>query len=151
MMVLWLAALLLVVVRLIIDDVRHRHLANPLVVVFTTLAAIAVVVDLFGSDRLQPPWLAFGAGVVALLIGLAFHPTGLIAGGDVKLLFGIAAVETRLGADGWLVYLGLLIPVGLATAIWYWRASAEVRAGGIPLAPMLLMGVPPSVLIVGGL
>lgn len=151
MAVLWLAALLVVVIRLIVDDVRHRHLANPLVAVFTGLAVVAAVGELFGTDRLQPPWLAIGAGVVALLVGLAIHPSGLIAGGDVKLLFGIVAVVTRLGSDGWLVYLGLLIPVGLATALWYWRAPAEARAAGIPLAPMLLAGVPPSALIAGGL
>lgn len=151
MTVLWYAALVAVVAVLAIEDVRRRHLANPLVAAFTGLAALAVVVDPFGSDRLQPAGPALGAGLAALLLGVALYPTGLIAGGDVKLLFGIAALETRLGSDGWLVYLGLLILVGLATGIWYLRAPVESRARGIPLAPMLLIGVPPSALVVGGL
>ncbi len=143
--IIWYVALAVVVVAMIVGDVRHREISNVLVLVFSGLAIVAMLFELPEGGGGGSVPLALGAGLAAFVVGLVVYGQGLLGGGDVKLAFGVVAVETWFGTDAWFIYLGVLIVAGIGTAIWLLRAEDGARAKGIPMAPTLLAGVVPSV------
>lgn len=144
MAALWYAALLAVVVWMVIVDLRNREIPNLGAGLFTGLVLLALAVGIPDAER-SIVW-SLVVGALAFVFGLVLYGTGLLGGGDAKLVFGIAAVETWFGIDAWFIYLGVLISVGLVTAVWVLRADDAARSNGIPLGPMLLLGVVPSLI-----
>jgi Flp pilus assembly protein protease CpaA len=101
----------------------------------------------------------------AFAIGLSLYGLGLVAAGDVKVVFGTAAVVTWFGSVAWMAYLGCVIVVGIATVGWLVRRQRSVMASppefpsdghsghpvvSIPLGPLLLIGVVPAVALALG-
>lgn len=144
MAVLWLVALVAVIVPLVVSDLRTRTLNNRLVLLFTAVVALAPFVHTPEGAGLALALWSVGAGLVAFGLGSAAYRTGSIGAGDVKLAFGIVAVETWFGSTAWLVYLGCAI-VAIAVTLWLLlRLRRTAENPNVPLGPALLVGVIPS-------
>ncbi|MEW6719025.1 MAG: heme o synthase [Thermodesulfobacteriota bacterium] len=109
-------------------------------------AAAAVAASLalaaFGINRTVFLLLALAAGGYSVLYTMVWKrrsPYGTIPGavpGALPALIGYAAVEPRLGADGWILFLFLLLwqpPHFWALALKY---REEYRAAGVPVLPV---------------
>jgi Flp pilus assembly protein protease CpaA len=164
MVLAWLLALIAVVAALVIGDIRRRTLDNRLILTFTVLAGLAPFLSAGAADRASLP-TALVAGLVAFVVGLSLYGLRLVAAGDVKVVFGVAAVVTWFGSVAWLVYLGCVIAVGAATVWWLFRRRGLWPAGSaaqpddgepgqpavaVPLGPLLLVGVVPAVAVALG-
>ncbi len=137
---LWFVAVSALIVSVSIADWRHRLVANGLVV---TLAILAAVFAAVGESEavVDSRWWAAAAAVAAFVVGLGVYATGLVGAGDVKLVFPVALIMTRLGATPWLLYLGVLIAAAVVVVAVFAR-----RGRSLPLAPVVGLGVIPALL-----
>lgn len=145
MTVLWLVALAAVIVALVAGDVRSRTLDNRLVLLFTAVVGLAPFVHAADDAGLTKLLWSVGAGLLAFVLGLVLYQTGSIGAGDVKLAFGIAAVETWFGSNAWFVYLGCAIVAITVTLGLFLRRRQADEMADVPLGPALLFGVVPSI------
>lgn len=137
---LWFAAVSALIVTVTMTDWRQRLVANGLVIALTVLAAVFVAVG-ESEAVVTSRWWAVGAAIAAFALGLSLYATGLVAGGDVKLVLPVTLIMVRLSATAWLFYLGVLIAAVVVVLAVFGR-----REKSLPLAPVLGLGVIPALL-----
>jgi Flp pilus assembly protein protease CpaA len=130
---------------LIVSDLRIREFSHIDTVAFNGLAVIGLLARGFTHEVSLVPSLL--AGLAATVVAIVFYQLGLLGGGDVKLVFAIAALLTRFGSTAWLVYLGILILAGGVVLVRGLRLDSAGSARGWPLGPVLLSGVPLGLIV----
>jgi Flp pilus assembly protein protease CpaA len=138
---LWYGVVAALVVGLSLSDWRSRRVANGAV---AALLAAALLLVVFGHVEPGRPsrLVVIGAAAAVFTGAVLLYRLGLIAAGDAKLALPLALLMIGLGGDAWLIYLGTMIAVGLVIGVKF-----VGKPEGIPLAPVLGLGVVPALLV----
>ena len=111
-------------IALAVQDIRVQKLDNV-----STLSAFALAFgSRVGSGEGWPYLLSLGVCIAATL---AIYATGLIAGGDAKLLLSVLA--WRPAVETWMVTLACLVVIGGAALIWSRFRRKEAASRRYPL------------------
>ena len=112
-------------------DIRTRRIPNALVVILACLGLVRLALDLWAGSALAAVGLDLALAGLVFLAGTALFATGLMGGGDVKLM---AAASIWFGTAGTAEFLISTVLAGGALACFFLMRRGARRIAGGPSA-----------------
>lgn len=111
-----------------ITDIRTRQIPNSLVLFLACLGLVRLAMDLWAGFELAAVGLDLALAGLVFLGGIALFATGLMGGGDVKLM---AAASIWFGTAGTVEFLiSTVLAGGVLACFFLMRRGARRLAGG---------------------
>ncbi len=125
-------AVAVVLILAAIEDIRTRRIANRLSLILVGLFGVTVAADLLtGADVMAAIVWPTVVGSSVFLVGLALFATGVMGGGDVKLLSAMALFagpELGLSFVLYVAVIGGLVALALLAWSRWSKAKSEYSA-----------------------
>ncbi|WP_286830419.1 MULTISPECIES: A24 family peptidase [Kordiimonas] len=136
-------AVAVVLILAAIEDIKTRQIANRLSLILVGLFGVTVAADLLtGADVMAAIVWPAVVGSSVFLVGLALFATGVMGGGDVKLL---SAVALFAGPDLGLSFVLYVAVIGgfvaIALLAWSrWRKDQSEQSAKVPYGVAISAG-----------
>ena len=122
-------------------DLRAHLLPDPVTLVASAVAIVALVVGCLATGHARALLVALGIGLATSMVFLVLALIGGGLGfGDVKLVFALSATAAAVSVAGSILLLVLAITFGGLTALVLVVSRRRDRKAHLPFGPLLLAG-----------